>query len=128
MRKKINWIYTRKVYNPDCVSKDGKVMGKPMIQTKDSTNQPYHFFGSNVFRWRTSNDIYEVFDYFTNMGENEHRSGTVAFCCNFHVWKVDLPSNAEYEIENYRPIVASEALTYLGQWEIEEPIKKKGGK
>ncbi|KDN94701.1 hypothetical protein [Hydrogenovibrio marinus] len=61
-----------------------------------------HYFFSNCLEWRTGTDFKELYDYFTKMGQE------------FLMFKVRLPSDSDYEIDNYIPLLPRDVIEYIG--------------
>lgn len=53
----------------------------------------FHFYGSNLREWKTSENIHEVINWFVGQ---KHP---------YQLWYVPLPDDAQYEIDFYAPQV-----------------------
>jgi len=108
MVKKKSWNYSRTTYeNSEVVQYDA-----------NSEDQPFHYFASNSARWRTSNDLLELFNAMQDMG---NRETDASFYSEFTVYKVDLPQGSSYHINDYRPeieegVLSRDQIHYLGKW------------
>jgi hypothetical protein len=74
----------------------------------------FHFFGSNAWEWKTSDDLFEVVNWFKNQksGSKKHR---------YSLWIVPLDKTATYEISQYAPQVEGTRFmgTYIGTKKVE---------
>tara|TARA_R100001440_G_C2480526_1_gene113287 strand:- start:6 stop:383 length:378 start_codon:yes stop_codon:yes gene_type:complete len=78
--------------------------------------KPHHYFGSNILVWRTSEDLLELLNFFTEYS-NKHRQQYFG-AQRFSLWKIHLPKDAPYDIDHYEPIVEDKEL--IGTWCTEE--------
>jgi len=62
----------------------------------------FHFYGSSVAEWKTSDNIQDVINYLKPAK------------LPFSLWLVPLPDDAPYEINFYQPKV--EGIVYLGTY------------
>ena len=74
----------------------------------------FHFYGNNGWEWKTSEDLFDVIDWFQKQKYNNKKM-------KYSLWVVPLPHNAEYEISQYVPKVEGIQFmgTYLGKKKVE---------
>ena len=63
--------------------------------------KPYHFFTSSVMNWQTGDDLPKLIRQQTRV--DRPKSGMKA--TGFNVFVVPLPSDAHYDIDEYKPQV-----------------------
>jgi hypothetical protein len=73
-----------------------------------------HFYGCNGWEWKTSEDLFEVVEWFQTQKYNNKK-------VEYSLWLVPLPNDAKYQIEQYAPKVKGAIFmgTYLGKKKVE---------
>ena len=74
----------------------------------------FHFYGCNGWEWKTSEDLFEVIDWFQSQKLNNKKM-------KYSLWLVPLPNDTEYKISQYAPQVEGTQFmgTYLGKKKVE---------
>jgi hypothetical protein len=67
-----------------------------------SDKQEFHFFTSSALHWNTHEDLLKVLMRQKKMDTAKSQMYQATFC---NVFKVPLPADAKYSIENYEPEV-----------------------
>lgn len=82
---------------------------KPVWKTRGENGygDPIHYFASSLAEWKTGTDLVALI-------EAMKRSRFP-----FNVYRVDLPADAPYGIEYYRPKVDDDKLYWVGFFEME---------
>lgn len=80
---------------------------KLMTRGENGYGNPMHYFASSLAEWRTGTDLVKLI-------ADMERSGFP-----FNVYRVELPADAPYEIEYYRPKLGEDKLVWVGffEWE-----------
>ena len=74
----------------------------------------FHFYGCNGWEWKTSEDLFEVVNWFQNQKYNDKKM-------RYSLWFVPLPNDSKYKISQYAPQVDGTQFmgTYLGKKKVE---------
>ena len=80
---------------------------------KDEDKKQFHFFVSSGLHWNTGEDLYEVLQRQKRM---DRARGTTFKCDGCNVFKVPLPNDAKYQIDNYQPQVEGVEFIDSVQW------------
>ena len=72
---------------------------------ENAYGKPQHYFASSCTRWRVSTDLDKLITQFKADGYS------------FNVYRVELPENAAYSIQNFMPVVEDDLLHWVGFWE-----------
>jgi len=73
------------------------------------SDNTHHYYASGAYDWRVNSDLAVLIDQMKRLDNP-----------TFAVWRVELPIDAAYKIDNYRPDVDLELLSLIGQWRKDE--------
>lgn len=64
--------------------------------------QQYHYFATSCLHWNTDEDLLKCLEKQKRKDQNKSSPYQATMCA---VYKVPLPIDADYEIDNYAPVV-----------------------
>jgi len=79
---------------------------KWVVKPTDPKGNPHHWYATSAAEWRVGDNLETLLAYMKRQGYP------------FNVFRVSLPLDAEYRIEEYTPQVDADKLHFVGFWNI----------